>query len=153
MKLDFSIVLGRKDSHYPLFHTFGNLATMTLGVSAHGRIHSLCLRDCSEFRDVSALNNIHKLDVSYCIKSRLNSVKFLAITDCYRIRGVSMITTLQEFKMQGCRIIHNLTRSGWTCNRSTAQLFHVRKLSLLQDVGFISVSENTQCYKTLLRFI
>ena len=92
-----TITDSRKQLHLNL-SSYGDIIT---DVSALGNVHTLNLSRCDKIEDVSALGNVHTLDLSYCTKitdvSALGNVHTLDLYNCGKITDVSALGNVQNF--------------------------------------------------------
>jgi len=91
-------------------------------VSALGNVHTLDLGDC-EITDVSALGNVHTLNLCICKNitdvSALGNVHDLNLRGCDKITDVSMLGNVHTLDIRNCKNITDVSFSAIVRNVHT----------------------------------
>jgi hypothetical protein len=101
----------------------------------------------NEIKDVSALGNVHTLDLSYCqgIKdvSALGNVHTLNLNNCDGIHDVSSLKNVHTLNLSGCNI-EDVSELG---NIHTLKLSYCYKIKDISGLKNVYILYLTQCNK------
>ena len=106
-------------------------------VSALNNVHTLNLRNCYKITDVSALGNVHTLDLFRCYKitdvSALGNVYDLDLTYCGDITDVSALGKVNTLDLSNCKQITDVSALG------NVHILDLRECNQLTDVSASNV--------------
>ena len=113
-------------------------------VSALGNVHILELSHCRNITDVSALGNMHNLSLTYCQNisdvSALGNVHTLTLTGCANITDVSALKNVHTLYLSYCRNITDVSALGNVHRLSLLGCYNIMDVSALGNVHDLNLS-------------
>lgn len=141
-KQNFILMLGEYNVLQFLIH-FIKFPRIT-DVTALQNVHTLDLSNCTILTDVSPLRNVHTLKLQNCFSvsdvSALRNVNTLDLSSCHKITDISALSGVKHLNLRNCRGITDVSALGNVRVLNLQNCKNVTDVSMLGNIYDLSLN-------------